>query len=76
MSCAVGRRCGSDPVLLWLWCRSAAVAPIGLLAWEPPYAEGAALEKSKRQKKMLFVIALENKQEHVYIAFKVVPGTE
>ena len=24
----VGRRCGSDPRLLWLWCRLAAVALI------------------------------------------------
>ena len=32
-----------DPVLLWLWCRLAAVAPIRPLAWEPPYAVGAAL---------------------------------
>ena len=30
--------------LLWLWCRPAAVAPIGPLAWEPPYAMGAALK--------------------------------
>ena len=53
VSCGVGRRCGSDPVLLWLWHRQAAVAPIGPLAWEPPYATGAALEKAKRQKKFL-----------------------
>ena len=39
----VGRRCGSDPVLLWLWCRPAALAPTGPLAWEPPYATGMAL---------------------------------
>ena len=25
-----------DLVLLWLWCRLAAVAPIGPLSWEPP----------------------------------------
>ena len=24
-----------DPVLLWLWCRPAAAAPVGPLAWEP-----------------------------------------
>ena len=48
MSCGVGCRCGADPVLLWLWCRRAAVAPIGPLAWEPPCAAGAAL-KSKKQ---------------------------
>ena len=28
MSCGVGHRRGSDPVLLWLWCRPAVVAPI------------------------------------------------
>ena len=33
-----------DPALLWLWCRLAAAALIGPLAWELPYAEGAALK--------------------------------
>ena len=47
MSCGVGLRRGSDPVLLWLWCRLAAIAPIRLLAWEPPHATEAALEKAK-----------------------------
>ena len=28
MTCGVGRRCGSDLVLLWLWYRPAVVAPI------------------------------------------------
>ena len=51
MSCGVGRRFGLDLELLWLWHRQTAVAPIGPLAWEPPYAVGAALEKAKRQKK-------------------------
>ena len=46
VSCGVGRRCGSDPVLLWLWCRLVATAPIRPLAWERPHATGAAL-KSK-----------------------------
>ena len=32
MSYSVGRRCGSDPVLLWLWCRPAAAALIQSLA--------------------------------------------
>ena len=36
-----------DPALLWLWCRLAASAPIGPLAWEPPYAAGMALERHK-----------------------------
>ena len=51
MSCGVGRRCGSDPTLLWLWHRLAATAPIRPLAWEPPYAMGAALENTKKKKK-------------------------
>ena len=52
MSCSVSQRCGSDPVLLWLWCsRLAATAPIGPLAWETPCAMGAALEKAKKTKK-------------------------
>ena len=36
---------------LWLWCRLAAVALIRPLAWEPPYAEEAALEKEKKAKR-------------------------
>ena len=51
MSCGVGCRRGSDSALLRLWRRPAATAPIRPLAWEPPCAAGAALEKAKRQKK-------------------------
>ena len=36
-----------DAALLWLWCRPAATAPIRPLAWEPPYAVGAALKSQK-----------------------------
>ena len=46
MSRGVGHRHGLDPVLLWLWCRPVATGPIRPLAWEPPYAAGAALEKT------------------------------
>ena len=51
MSCGVGRRHGSDLALLWLWGRPTAIAPIRPLAWEPPYAAGAAPEETKRPKK-------------------------
>jgi len=51
VSCGVDHRRGSDPTLLWLWGRPVATALITPLAWEPPYAEGAALEKAQRQKK-------------------------
>ena len=44
----VGRRLSSDPVLLLLWCGLGAAAPIGSLAWEPPYAAGAALKRQKQ----------------------------
>ena len=48
----IGYRCVLDPALLWLLCRPVAAAPIRLLAWEPPYAAGAALKsKSKKKKK-------------------------
>jgi len=56
VSCGVGCRRDSDPALLWLWRRLVATAPIGSLAWEPPYAAGAAQEiatttKDKKKKK-------------------------
>ena len=52
LSSGEGYRRSSDPALLrlWLWRRPVATAPIRPLAWEPPYATGAALEKAKRQK--------------------------
>ena len=54
MSYSVGHRRDLDPALLWLWWRPAAVALIRPLAWELPYATGAAL-KSKEKEKRLFV---------------------
>ena len=55
VSCGVGCRHGTDLVLLCLWCRPAAAAPIQPLAWELPCAAGAALKrppkKEKRKKK-------------------------
>ena len=52
MNCGVGRRCSSDPALLWLWRRPVATAQIRPLAWESPYAVGVALEKAKNRKKI------------------------
>ena len=43
-------RHGLDPMLLWLWSRLAATAPIGPLAWEPPYATGSGPRKGKKTK--------------------------
>ena len=39
-----------DLTLLWLWHRLAAAALIQPLAWELPYAIGAALRKKKKKK--------------------------
>ena len=36
--------------LALLWRRPAATAPIGPLAWEPPFATGAAQEMAKNTK--------------------------
>ena len=50
VNCGVGYRRGSDPTLLWLWRRLVATAPLLPLAWEPPHAVGAALDKAKQNK--------------------------
>ena len=46
--------CSSDLALLWLWCRPAAAAPVGPLAWELKYATGVALKKKKERKVCVF----------------------
>jgi len=53
VSCDVGPRCGSDLVLLCLWCRPAALARIRPLAREPPYATGVALKKRQKRNKTI-----------------------
>ena len=55
MSYGVGHRHSSGPMLLWLWRRPAAAALIRPLAWEPPYAAGAALEKEKKNHFLWFL---------------------
>ena len=49
MSCSVGHRQGLDLVVVWLWYRLAAVAPIQPLALEFPYVAGEAVFKKKRK---------------------------
>ena len=49
MSCGVGRRSGSDPMLQWLWRRPAAAATIRPLAWELP--SGCAPRKKTKKTK-------------------------
>ena len=50
MSFSVVCRHGLDLALLWLWHRLAAIAQIRPLAWELPYALGAALKRQKKKK--------------------------
>ena len=59
MSWGIGPRYSSDLVWLWLWRRPAAAAPIQPVAWEPPYATGAAL---KRKKKNVAYIVLNDER--------------
>ena len=47
----VGHSCVSYLALLWLWRRPVATALIRPLAWEPPCASGAALNRQKTKKK-------------------------
>ena len=51
MSCGVGCIHGSEPKLLLLWLNLAAIAPIQLLAWEPPYTTGGAQRKKEKKRK-------------------------
>ena len=52
MSCGVGRRHDSDPVLLllWLWRRPAAAALIQPLAWELSCTADSDLKKKKKKR--------------------------
>ena len=59
MSCGVDHRCSLDPVLLWLWCRPAAVAPIGLLTWDL-HMPREQPQKTQKDKKKIFLI-IKNK---------------
>ena len=70
MSCGVGHRHSLDPMLLWLWHRPAATAPIRSLSWEPPYAEGAALEKGKKTKKKKKKEKKKKRKKDMYTANK------
>ena len=69
MNCGVGRRCGLDLALLWLWRKLAAVVWIGPLAWEPPYASGAALkrQKTKKERKEHSKIYLEMQKNKIVL---------
>ena len=67
MSCGVGRRRSLDPALLWLCRGPVSTAPIRPLAWEPPYAAGAALKRQKTNKSISWdewIVFWERTQSH------------
>ena len=51
MSCGVGHRHGSDPTLLWLWCRLAATDLIRPLNLGTSICRRCGPEKTKKKKK-------------------------
>ena len=69
MDCGIGHRRSLDLTLLWLWCRLAAVALIGSVAWDPPYAVGAAVkgQKTKKKEKKVNIVRklTSNKWKHL-----------
>ena len=71
MSCGVGCRRGSDPALLWLWCRLAATAPVRPLAWEPPYAAGVAQKNGKRPKKKIVLNSRQSKNSTGSVLYSI-----
>ena len=68
MSCGVSGRRSSDLALLWLWCRPVATALIGPLAWDPPYAAGATLEKTKKDETTTKRNQTKKKQKFIIIS--------
>ena len=78
VNCGVGCRQGSDLALLWLWHEPVATAPIGSLAWEPPYEgcrssprNGKKTKKKKERERNLghlvvLRIKLDQSNEHIF----------
>ena len=69
----MGRRCGSDLILLWLWLRPAPTAPIRPPAWESPYAVGVALKRQKTKKKKKKNLGRYNLTSFLFQSFSMRP---
>ena len=70
MSCGIGHRHGWDLELLWLWNRLAAVTLIRPLAWETPYATGAALKRHKKKKRIIRERKRNKEKNPIYNSIK------
>jgi len=81
MNSGVGCRHSLDTVLLGLWSRPAAVAPIRPLARELPYAAGVALKSQRKKKKqqqskrLVSHLCFGNDQEVIRASFAHTQGT-
>ena len=75
MRCVVGCRHGSGSLLLWLWCRLAAIAQVQALiqslACESPYASGAALKIKKKEKKKIRKKKRPSETENKGLCFQI-----
>ena len=63
-------------MLLWLWCRQAAVVLIQPLAWEPPYAVGEALKRQKTKQKCIILFPdIGDFSRHLFLSaiFNLIP---
>ena len=67
ISCGVGHKCSSDPALLWLWCKPAAAAPIGPLAWELSHATGSALKRKKKKTFYFYLLISFSPKDHASV---------
>ena len=54
-------------MLLWLWQRLEATAPIRLLAQELPEAKGAALKGQKKKEKTLRQMTMKTQPFKIYV---------
>ena len=68
MNCGVRRICGSDLVLLWLWCRPAAVAPI------QPLAEGGPKKTKEKDSKTVVSVLCVPSSAMVFANEKTLSG--
>ena len=57
----------SDLALLWLWHRLAAATLIQPLAWELPFAAGAALNSKKKKIKIKKKIKRERERKEIKV---------
>ena len=69
----MGCKHSSDPALLWLWSAAALIRP---LAWELPYAKGAALKSEEEPEGSLPACALVSQNsstDHSMVPFPHTP---